>query len=384
MAGGVFSWYSVTMGIREFQVVRLTPPGRGAVATLLVEGPGAIETVASHFHTPCGRPLSDYPADRLVFGHFGFGHFGSATGEEVVARRRSEHSVELHCHGGHAAAAMIEWALVEQGCRTATWQDWTARHHSDPITAAACIALAEARTRRTAAILLDQYHGALRRAWQAVEETTGQGDTAAAAGQIESLLARAELGQHLVRPWQVVLAGRTNVGKSSLINALVGYRRAIVHHVPGTTRDVVTARAAVDGWPIELSDTAGLRASDDATERAGVALAEEKLATADLVLLVFDASQPWSESDGALIEDWPTALVVHNKRDLPPSADGRPPGLFTSAPAGEGIESLVGAIADRLVPDPPAPGAAVPFTADQIEHLARLSEDLGSAARSSC
>jgi len=351
----------------SLQVVRLTPPGRGAVATLHVEGPGAVDVVDAHFHAKNRRPLGECPTDRLVLGHF-----ASEMGEEIVARRRSDQSVELHCHGGYASAAMIEAMLVRSGCRSVTWQDWIPEHYRDPIAAAAHQALAEARTEKTAAILLDQYGGALRRALDEIEEACRRGDTERARREAEVLLARAELGRHLVRPWQVVLAGGPNVGKSSLINALLGYPRAIVHHTPGTTRDVVTAVTAIDGWPVELSDTAGLHGPAEALERAGMELARQRLAEADLVVLVFDGSVPWSAADRELTESYPGAPLVHNKCDLPPSPAGRPGGLATSALTGEGIEELLAAIGARLVPDPPPGAAAVPFTDEVIEYLAAL------------
>jgi tRNA modification GTPase len=332
---------------QPFRIVELTPPGRGAVATLLIEGPGALETVGAQLRPVSGRPLRSFPGDRLVFGRFG------AAGEEVVVRRRSDESVELHCHGGLAAAALIERVLIEQGGRVVTWQEWAAGHHAE----------------RTAAILLDQYQGALRRALGEIDAALARGDAASATRLIDALLARAELGRHLVQPWRVVLAGRTNVGKSSLINALVGYPRAIVHHTPGTTRDVVTASTALDGWPVEFSDTAGFAAGDDPLERAGMELAREKLARADLAVLVFDRNQAWSQSDQALLDAWPKVLVVHNKSDLPAAPGERPAGLVLSALTGEAVEALSQEIARRLVPDPPPPGAAVPFTEAQIERL---------------
>lgn len=349
------------------KVVRLTPAGRGAVATLLVEGPGAEAVVRSRFRTCGGRPLREGPTRRLAFGHF---HFGALHDEEVVLRRRSEESVEVHCHGGRAAVAAVERALVELGCGPVSWQDWTAGHHPDPISAAAQVALAEARAERTAAVLLDQLNGALRGAVEAVRRALRQGDAAAAAERLGALLDRADLGRHLVEPWRVVAAGPPNAGKSSLINALVGYQRAIVHPAPGTTRDVVSAATAVEGWPVELSDTAGLRPAEPGLERAGIALARKKLDAADLALLVFDATEPWSPAADRLVESRPDALVIHNKLDLCASFESpRPPGLRTSATTGEGIQILIGTIAGRLVPEVPAEGAAVPFTVAQIDRL---------------
>jgi len=344
----------------------------------LVEGPTALDVVAARFRAKSGRRLTAEATDRLLFGRFGPKSGEDGPGEELVVRCRHDRSVELHCHGGHATVAMVEALLVEQGCKTVAWQDWIAGRHEDPITAAAHLALAEARTERTAAILLDQYGGALRHAIDQIEEAHRHGDAALARSRAEALLGRADLGRHLTRPWRVMLAGRPNVGKSSLINALVGYRRAIVHDKPGTTRDVVTATTAVDGWPVELSDTAGLCSTDDAIERAGIARAREELRRADLVILVFDAGRDWSEADQILLESArpeskPERLVVHNKCDLPPTVGTRPPGLSTSATTGTGIESLVQTIAAHLVPDPPKPGMAVPFTAEQIQQISHLA-----------
>lgn len=368
-------------------IAHLTPPGRGAVATLLVEGPGALEAVEARFRAASGRPLASFASDRLVFGHF-----GGETGEEVVVRLRTSESLELHCHGGHTAVAMIQERLIEQGCRPVPWQDWAAGQTEDPISAAALVALANARTERTAMILLDQYQGALRQAIDAFQRALAQGDASSAEGQIRTLLGRSSVGRHLVEPWKVVLAGPPNVGKSSLINALVGYRRAIVDPIAGTTRDVVTATTALEGWPVEFSDTAGLREGDHPLEQAGIELARQKLAAADFVLLVFDASQPWSRQESQLLEAWPEALVVHNKADLLdaslPQASGSPqvPGILTSAIQGTGIESLIEAVVRRLVPQPPPPGAGMPFTLEQREQLeaalaALVRNDVAGALR---
>ncbi len=390
-------------------VVQLTPAGRGAVATLLVEGPAARDLVAMHFRPAAGRTLASYAPERASFGRF-----GPEPGEEVVVHPASEQAVEIHCHGGHGAITRLTDILTAAGCRLVDWRDWARSHHEDPITADARVALADARTQRAAEILLDQYQGSLRRAVDGVAALLDDGNAAEAARGLDELLALAPLGLHLAAPWHVVLAGPPNVGKSSLINALVGYQRALVHSLPGTTRDVVTATTALDGWPVELSDTAGLRAGHSPVEQAGIALARQRLATADLTVLVFDASKQWSEADHGLLASYPEALVVHNKWDLlalapPEQTDGdrgprdresrsisameragmstgvgaererdprplvadseRPGGIHTSATRGDGIEELASTIAHRLVPSPPPPGAAVPVNARHVEAL---------------
>ncbi len=355
---------------QRISVIRLTPPGRSAVASLLVEGPGVLSVLDGLFEAKnASRGLS--PGDRLVVGRFADESQAEHSGEDIVVRCRSEESVELHCHGGTAAIARIEQALIHRGCEVVDWKDWIdAGGERDPIRAEARWALAQAETTQTASVLLDQYQGALQRAVRSILESLSDADAAAAVGKIEALLAWSDFGRHLVEPWRVVLAGRPNVGKSTLINALVGYSRAIVHHAPGTTRDVLTAMTALEGWPVELTDTAGLRPTDHPIERAGVELAEEELQTADLVLLLFDASQPWSDDDRRLARRWPSALMVYNKIDLvADSSSRRPEGCFTSAIEGQGIEELAAAIARRLVPQRPPALWGVPFTSRQVDAL---------------
>jgi len=168
------------------------------------------------------------------------------------------------------------------------------------------------------------------------------------------------------------------VGKSSLLNALLGCSRALVNPAPGTTRDVLAARTAMDGWPVELVDTAGLREAEHPLEQAGVGLAQRELDEADLVVLVFDRSVTWCAEDEELLRNHPGALVVHNKADLPEILNPRrPPGLVVSAAQGQGLDALMRAIVDRLVPERPAPAAAVPFTAAQDEALAAARRALG-------
>ncbi len=350
------------------RLIRLTPPGRGAVTTLRVEGPGALAIVEQNFHARSGRPLSDSPPLQIVVGRLGM------EGEEVVVRPTSSEVVELHCHGGLAAVARLEAIFTAAGCQLLDGRTWIAEQEGDPFAAAARLDLAEARTARTASILLDQHRGALRNAVAEIEALLANGRPEIARKQAEALLAHKATGSHLVHPWQVVVAGKPNVGKSSLINRIAGYQRTIVHSRPGTTRDIVGVQTALDGWPVEIFDTAGLRESDDEIERSGIALARRKLRDADQIVLVFDASAAWTAADMALAADYPLALKVYNKIDLPTAGDARPPGLEVSALNELHIEALCREIAARLVPNPPLPGTAVPFRSEQVEQIQSLMD----------
>jgi tRNA modification GTPase len=336
----------------------LTPRGRGAIATVLVSGPAAAATVAQLFSPASAHDISAAAIGRILFGRWG------TSGEELVVCRRAEDQIEVHCHGGDAAVQAVLASLVDVGCHVVSWTAAVDQQRRDSISALALKSLARATTLRTAAILLDQYHGALKRELDECARLLDSSDSESClAGviRLQTLCLRSRLGRHLVEPFRVVLAGKPNVGKSSLINALVGYQRSIVYHQPGTTRDVVSVATALAGWPVELSDTAGLRSTVDELEHAGVQLALEKLSAADLRLLVFDASQPWQNDDEALVKQWPDALVVFNKIDLATHAPVLSGAIATSALTGLGIEELARGIGDRLVPDPPPAGAAVPF-----------------------
>jgi tRNA modification GTPase len=247
--------------------------------------------------------------------------------------------------------------------------DVAAQTRRDEVTREACIALARARTERTAAILRDQWLGALREETEQIGKMLAAGHLELADGRLDRLLSRATIGLHLTEPFHVVLCGRPNVGKSSLINALLGFERAIVFDQPGTTRDVVTAHTAIDGWPVELADTAGFRDSDDGVERAGRQKAQQRLDEADLVVLVFDAGETWDDEDERLLRKWPRALPVANKCDVISPSTPAHPLLKTSVLSGEGIDTLTRSIASRLVEDPPSAGEGIPFTSRQVAIL---------------
>ena len=137
--------------------------------------------------------------------------------------------------------------------------------------------------------------------------------------ELSSLVADGERGSVVRQGLRVALVGRPNVGKSSLLNLLSRRERAIVTDLPGTTRDLLESEIVLDGVPITLLDTAGIRATSDAVEQMGIARSREALASADLVLLMFDLAQGWVEEDQALLALIPEGvprLRVGNKADL--------------------------------------------------------------------
>ena len=348
--------------------VLLTPRGRGAVATVLVAGPRALELVGSLVCRGQRQALSLEPAGTHPLGTLG-------PRRRRRSRRRGARSarVEIHCHGGMAAPRAICDALVAAGCESIDWRAWNDIDPGDPLRRSALAALAGARTERAAIILLDQYQGALARALSEIRRLIAAADWPAARDAVVDVLARWPIGSHLVEPWRVVLAGPPNVGKSSLVNALVGYQRAIVYDAPGTTRDMVTATTALEGWPVELCDTAGLRESREAIEIEGVRLARQAATAADALVLVFSTQEPWQADGKNCSTDGPVRLSLYSKCDLgPPPGDGRPPGIATSAVTRAGLDELERAIAGRLVPEEPAAGAAIPLDAEQVGLLEQL------------
>lgn len=363
-------------------VERLTPAGRGAVATLRLTGAlGTLDLSEEPFFCAAsGRPLTELPLGRIAFGTV-----GREPAEEVVVCRLQPNVVELHCHGGDAAVRRIVADLAVRRFveHPAMWPGATLFERE-------CVeALARAQTQQGANLLLCQQGGLLRQALDQV--VAAFPDLTLAAERLAAIWRWHRAGLRLTQPFRVALVGRPNVGKSSLINALVGYERSIVFDAPGTTRDVVTAETALAGWGVQLADTAGFRSEAGELESLAMERARDWLAEADLVLLVLDRSQPLTAEDRDLSQAYPEALRLVNKVDLPsawsgklwPSDEQGPPvpsaPLAVSAVTGEGMEKLQRQIMARLLPAPVTGPVALPFTPRQVTHLeqARLALDEG-------
>lgn len=365
------------------RIVRLTPRGRGAVAVLRLEGAGALETLAPFFV----RREDDANAVEGIreIGRIRYGRWRRTVGrsdvpaEDVVLCQVEPQVVEIHCHGGEQAPSAIVASLVESGRAVLIEaREAVAKAFPDEGKREAFLQLQRATAPTAARILWDQFQGAWPRLYERLRETiASDADADAALAETRRLIERAlgfeTLGRRLFEPWKIVLAGLPNVGKSSLVNRLVGYERAIAFDQPGTTRDVLVVRSVLAGLPVEFSDTAGLRKASDELESAGIARTRAALARADLVLLLADASAPWSPENEDLLATASSAVIVHHKSDLALAiSPDRPSGIAVSSLTGDGVDELLERIIRAIAPRLPQPGEAVPIVREQVDSLRRL------------
>lgn len=370
-------------GVPLPRLVRLTPRGRGAVAALKLEGPGAVAAVKPFFRRLEGGASA---AEGLrEVGRVRYGRWRRNPGDEerlaedVVLCQVEPGVVEIHCHGGEQAPTAIVESLIESG-RAVLIEPTAeiARRFPEAWRREAFQQLQHATAPLAARILWDQFQGAWPRTLAKLLETivaarAVDARTASVRKTVEQALAFEKLGARLVEPWRMVLAGPPNVGKSSLMNRLVGYERAIAYDQPGTTRDVLLVRSVLAGLPVEFSDTAGLRETIDELEAEGIARTRRAMESADLVLILADASEPWLPETDELLASASAAIVVHHKSDLAPAVPSdRPVGLTVSSLTGAGVDDLLRAIERQIVPAIPAPGELVPIDDEQVAALKGL------------
>ncbi len=331
-----------------------TPPGTGGVGILRLSGPGAAQAAARVFRPKGTRALPDAPDRQLLYGTL-LDQAGQAldTGLAFVSRAphsyTGEDTAELQCHGSPMVLSLVLDALFAAGARQAKGGEFTQRAFLNgklDLTQAEAVAdLLEAETPAAVRQAAGQLTGALSRRIDAIYSgltdvmahfhavldypdedldpfQTQQLQEALQAQEeaLTALLRTSRRGRLLSQGLTCVLLGRPNAGKSSLLNALLGYDRAIVTPIPGTTRDTVEATVTLEGYLFRLVDTAGLRDSDDPIEQLGVARSRQALDQADLILLVCDGTQELGEEDTALLDqalDQADTLLVMNKSDLP-------------------------------------------------------------------
>lgn len=297
---------------------RLTPPGRAAVAVVGVLGDSATEILRSRWSRADGLPSrslecawSPEVSERPVFGLFHFDLRRPEIADEVVLRRRTPTAFELCLHGGELVTDRVLNLFKSRGARVVSGAEWErlaskgetlstkAKDEDDAPPSSPRLdelfyapvdeLLSETATEETALIACDQ-----RSAWnlwfRAFSARVSEGDEGGALSMLNDVLG-ASLGLRLTSPFVVALTGVPNVGKSSLLNAVLGYERASTSSVPGTTRDLVGAEFAYRGWLFHLIDAAGLRETNDPLELAGMKLALELASRADAVVCIYDPTQ---------------------------------------------------------------------------------------------
>ena len=354
-----------------------TPLGRSSVAMFRVSGPDAFaicDRLLDHRH-----PTQRYSTQTL---HRALVVDGPDTVDDVLVavfhQPRSytgEDVVEITCHGGGVPIRRILALLLAGGARLAEPGEFTLRAYlngkldlaqaeavCDTIDARTDVAFKLAQAQRTGAIskaaggIRDALLGIVARVEATIDfpEDVGEfpkewcaRELSTIASELDRLIATADRGMLYREGISVVLAGKPNAGKSSLLNALLRADRAIVTPIPGTTRDVIEESIAIRGIPVRLSDTAGLRESDDEIERLGVARSHEMIGAADVVLLVRDISDPDRSSECVLGRA--PVIVVWNKIDLAPGFASPAGDSAVSALTGAGIEALEDRIAETVL-----------------------------------
>ena len=360
-------------------------PGQGGIAVIRLSGPSAVHAVDA---------ITVIPGQQVWHSHrVLYGHVVAAGGVErldevlvlVMLAPRSftgEDVVEIHCHGGVIAVQQVLARVLEQpGVRRALPGEFSQRAvlngRLDLTRAEAISDLVGARSQRAAQLAMAGLDGGIQKKMVALRERlldqlselearvdfeedlpplSGEAllqELQAVRLELLALVADGERGSVVRHGLRVALVGRPNVGKSSLLNLLSRRERAIVTDLPGTTRDLLESEIVLEGVPITLLDTAGIRATTDAVEQLGIARSRDALASADLVLLLFDLAQGWSDADQALfalIPEEVPCLRVGNKADLHLDADVEVASVADvrlSAVTGDGEQSLVRAVLER-------------------------------------
>ena len=383
-----------------------TPPGEGAIALVRVSGANAIEVADKIFH---GKEMpSQFEPHVQHFGEI-FGPEGRLIDQVMLSVHRApasysgEDLIEISCHGGTLVSAKVLEACLRAGARAARPGEFTERAFlngkMDLTQAEAVIDLIRAKTDLALRSATEQLEGRLGEQIGKIRDelvellahinasidfpdegiTPDEGETLLARldsirEEIAALLATADQGRILREGVRVVMYGATNAGKSSLLNRLLGYDRVIVSDAHGTTRDTIEETVNLNGVPIRLLDTAGLRTSASELEREGIARTEKSLQLADLRLYIADRSTSKPPHFQERIRN-PNEITVLNKGDLPENSDWKDfHALRISCLTGEGLPELQKEILTRITKQNLKPESTLAINARHRDCLRRARQ----------
>lgn len=366
-----------------------TANGIGGLGVIRISGENAIETAEKIFVSVSGKKLSELKGYTAAYGKIYDGD--ELIDEAVVLVFRAPHSytgedvAEISCHGGLYVTKRVLRAVLKNGAVPAEAGEFTKRAFLNGklglTEAEAVMDIISAKGSQSAKAALSCMEGKLRQRIDSVrdtlintaahlsawadypEEDIPEVDTenltsslSVCRDELSALLKTYDTGRIMREGVETVIAGRPNVGKSTIMNLLSGCERSIVTNVPGTTRDVIEETVMLGEIPLRLSDTAGIRSTDDPVEKIGVERAKDRILKAGLVLAVFDSSRPLSDDDRELIEllsDAPSLAII-NKTDLEKQLDTDyiqskiRHVIFISALSGEGTDELEKQVAEII------------------------------------
>lgn len=362
-----------------------TALGEGGIGIVRISGDKSMNILKKVFKSAKGKDVSKLHSYSMMHGYIVDPKTNEKIDEVIVSYMKKpstytrEDVVEINCHGGVIAVRRVLQLTLDNGARLAEPGEFTKRAflngRIDLSQAEAVMDLIRAKTDESMKIALEQSEGKLSKqvekinnkildilahieaevefSEEDIDEVVNEKvikDCEEVKGQMEDLLKNADKGKILREGLNVIIVGKPNVGKSSLLNALLEEKRAIVTDVPGTTRDTIEEYINIDGIPVKLIDTAGIREARNEVEKIGVERTKECIDKADLILFMIDGSREIDDEDMKIIEIAKNrdVIVIINKHDLPMNVDieyikktfYNKPVLYVSVKTNEGISSI--------------------------------------------
>lgn len=362
-----------------------TAPGEGGIGIVRISGDKALDILNEIFISPKGKDTMSMKSYTMRYGYIVDKEKDETIDEVIVSYMKApntytrEDIVEINCHGGMVAVKRILSLVISKGARLAEPGEFTKRAflngRIDLSQAEAVIDLIRAKTDESMKLAMDQVQGKLSGKIKNmmdrllnilahieaavdfpeddIENIIAKSIISGAEEikeDIESLIRNADTGKIIREGLNTIIVGKPNVGKSSLLNMLLQEKRAIVTEIPGTTRDIIEEYINIEGIPVKLVDTAGIRETGDVVEKIGVEKTKEYIQRADLIIFMIDASRPFEEEDKKILNmiEGKHTIVVVNKMDLPKVIDmdylekelENFPVIYTSINNENGIEEI--------------------------------------------